>query len=351
MVRKLFISSAVALVEDFHLDGFRVDQTTSMHAYNVLHADGRPLGNVNAFGAKFLREYCRTLKMIKPQLFLIAEDHSGWDMVTRPVDEGGLGFDATWYADFYHHLVGTQARTGSYACLVHRAAGGGDDELPMERFADALRGASNRRVVYHESHDEAGNADGSGRTMNEAVRWAPMTDSTRRYAEARTRFAVGMALTSPGTPMFFMGEEVASTRDFKYRGFRFARQDLEGEAKGTGRGMFQFYRDAIELRRGLTSRNNAVVYVHNGDRIVAFRRWGDNGEYLVVGSLSNRPFDRGYTIQGVAGLDGQWREVLNSDAGVYGGANVGNQSGIVTASNGSIRLNIPANGVVVLQRQ
>ncbi len=112
MVRKLFISSAATLLTDFHVDGFRVDQTTSMHAYNVLHADGRSMGNVNLFGAKFLREWTRTLKLIKPTVMLMAEDHSEWEMVTVSSEEGGLGFDAAWYAEFYHHLIG-DTRSGS----------------------------------------------------------------------------------------------------------------------------------------------------------------------------------------------------------------------------------------------
>ncbi|HEX2670383.1 MAG TPA: alpha-amylase family glycosyl hydrolase, partial [Polyangiaceae bacterium] len=76
MVRKLFISSAVALVVDFHVDGFRVDQTTSIHAYNVIHADGRPAGAANQSGAQFLRELSRTLRLIRPTTLLMCEDHS-----------------------------------------------------------------------------------------------------------------------------------------------------------------------------------------------------------------------------------------------------------------------------------
>ena len=44
--------------------------------------------------------------MIDPDVMLTAEDHSGWDKVTQATEIGGLGFDKTWYADFYHHLIG-----------------------------------------------------------------------------------------------------------------------------------------------------------------------------------------------------------------------------------------------------
>ena len=126
MVRKMFISSAVMLMEEFHVDGFRVDQTTSIHSYNVLHADGRPVPNANLFGAKFLREWTSTLRLINPDVILTAEDHSGWDKVTQPTEIGGLGFDKVWYADFYHHLIGDTDKGSDYAKLI-KTAGYGDD--------------------------------------------------------------------------------------------------------------------------------------------------------------------------------------------------------------------------------
>ena len=60
----------------------RVDQTTSIRSYNVLHADGRRLDHVNAYGAKLLRELTRSLRFVKPNVLLMAEDHELWDGVT-----------------------------------------------------------------------------------------------------------------------------------------------------------------------------------------------------------------------------------------------------------------------------
>jgi 1,4-alpha-glucan branching enzyme len=99
MVRRMFISSAVMLAHEFHVDGFRVDQTTSIHSYAVLHANGAPADDARIFGARFLRELTMSLRLVKPGIKIIAEDHSGWPAVTEPVDLGGLGFDSIWYAD------------------------------------------------------------------------------------------------------------------------------------------------------------------------------------------------------------------------------------------------------------
>ena len=92
MVRKMFISSAAALVSEFHFDGFRVDLTTAIHRDAVVHADGRPADNACIFGQKFLREWTRTLQLIKPNIFLIAEDHSGWPAVTQSPRSRRPGF-------------------------------------------------------------------------------------------------------------------------------------------------------------------------------------------------------------------------------------------------------------------
>jgi len=354
MVRKMFISSAAALVEEFHIDGFRVDQTTSIHAYNVLHADNRiPVSSANVFGAKFLREFTRTLKMIKPALIITAEDHSGWEMVTVEPDVGGLGFDATWYADFYHHLSGDTGRGPDFANLIRTAGYGQDQPLAMDYFAGALAASSARKVVYHESHDEAGNSPGSKRTIMVAVNAAPLIGETRRFAEARCRFAFGMSMLSAGTPLFLMGEEVGAQNDYKYDNFVDNREDLLGQRQQQGRQLFKFYQDLIQLRlghAGLRSRAIDVIHVHNGNRVMAFRRWDSGEELLVAASLNNRPFSSGYAIGHDSLGDGLWQEVFNSDAGSYRGNNVGNLGGTLPSSNGSIVPVIPANGFVVLQR-
>lgn len=361
IVRKLFISSAATLMEEFHIDGFRVDQTTSMHLYNVLHADGRQVGNANIFGAKFIREWTRTLKMLRPNVMLIAEDHSDWDQVTESPDNGGLGFDATWYASFYHHLIGDARQGADYAKLIPTAGYGTDQPLAMNYFAGALGASGDKKVVYHESHDEAGNSyyEDAGnrvesrRTIVAAVDSAPLTGDTRHYGEARSRFACGMSMLSAGTPMFLMGEEIGAQKPFRYIDFLQNREDLFGERQTNGQRLFRFYQDIIQLRRshsGLRSHWIDIINVHNANRVIAFRRWDETEELLVVASLNNHPFGSGYTLETSRLGDGQWREIFNSDAQIYGGDNVGNFGAIILSLNGHIHVVIPANGFVVLQK-
>ena len=115
----------------------------------------------------------RTLKLIKPEVFLIAEDHSGWSAVTEPPDQGGLGFDATWYAEFYHHLIGDAQNDPGRARLLKMAGYGDDRPLAITRLADTLEQSANGKVIYHESHDEAGNQI-MKRKGNGSIRGGPL---------------------------------------------------------------------------------------------------------------------------------------------------------------------------------
>jgi 1,4-alpha-glucan branching enzyme len=231
----------------------------------------------------------------------------------------------------------------------------------MDRFADALTQSANGKIIYHESHDEAGNShyrEGeqdiySARTIMVAANGAPLIDQTRRYAEARVHVAAGMTLLGPGIPMFFMGEEVGASRPYRYGDFVNAREDYYALRQGAGADLFRFYQDLIRLRLArpaLRSHNIDVIYTHNANRMLAFRRWEGNEELLVVATLNNASFPNGYNIGNSRINDGQWREIFNSDATAYGGSGLANE-GSISSAGGVITLRIPANSVLVFQRQ
>ncbi|MGH2721637.1 MAG: alpha-amylase family glycosyl hydrolase [Actinomycetota bacterium] len=355
-VRQLFISSAVEFVEEFHVDGLRVDLTQAIHRDNRLHANGWGVARANAFGQKFLREWSRTLRMVRPSVMLIAEDHTGWPAVTELPEIGGLGFDATWFAAFYHDLVGDATMGSGNARLIREAGYGHDGPLAMTRFAGRLWETHANRVAYHESHDEAGNAEGSLRTSRAAVGDAPLWGATRDIAEARCRVAFGLALLSAATPMFFMGEEVVAQKPYRYDNVAQSKEDLFGEREGLGARMFRFYQDLIRLRHANAAvRSHAIdiLHVHDANRVLAFTRREGTSDLLVVASLNNRPFSDGYVIATSPDrlLPGSWQETFNSDSSHYGGADVGNGGNALPAAGGRIDVRLPANGFVVLQRR
>lgn len=358
-VRQLFISSAAEFVSEFHVDGLRVDLTQAIHRDNTLNDPNNRIGiaSANMFGQKFLREWSRTLRLIRPTAMLIAEDHTEWDKVTMMPNVGGLGFDSAWFVEFYHHLIGDSDMGGGDASKLIKEAGfGHDGPLQIEGFANRLYRTQFNKVAYHESHDEAGNAGGSLRTCRVAVNDAPLFGSTRDFAEARCRVAAGLTLLSAGTPMFFMGEEIVAQKIYKYDNTHQAKEDLKGERSGSGAKIFRYYQDLIRLRlanRAARSKHVDVIHAYGPTRVIAFTRNHGNDHLLIVASLNNHAFLDGYIIQTDAGrlFSGWWKETFNSDAGIYGGSNVGNYGASIPSNHGRIELRIPANGLLVLQKQ
>jgi 1,4-alpha-glucan branching enzyme len=357
VVRQQFISGAAFLVEEMHVDGLRVDLTQALHRDNVLHADNRrPVGSANVFGQKLLREWSRTLHMIRPTAMLIAEDHTGWEAVTKPPAQGGLGFDATWDVAFYHSLIGDSDMAGDRARVLKQAGTGQDDPLRMDAFSGALYASRFNRVVFHESHDEAGNAGGTARTIVVAVNGAPVFGATRAWAEARSRVCCGLSVLSAGTPMFFMGEEVGAQKRYTYDGFLAAREDILGERQGAGTSLFRFYQDLLTLSRRLRSirsQNIDILHQSNATRVIAFKRWTGDEEVIIVASLNNAAFTRGYIIEkDLAAIpDAGWKEVFNSDSAAYGGQDVGNRSAVIPSRGARLNIVIPAAGFVVFVKQ
>lgn len=280
-----------------------------------------------------------------------------------------MGFDARWYADFYHHLAGDSQKGPEYAKLLYTASRADGQALAMDYFAGALSASGAKRVVYNESHDEAGNSGGplrdpqwnpqdhdkeftSHRTIVVAVNGAPLVGDTRRYAEARCRFAYGMTSLSAGTPLCLFGEEVGAERRFKYNAVLQNKEDLLRLRRSSGAQLFRFYGDVNRLRLAwpaLRSRNIDVVYVHNANRVLAFRRWDDHEHFLIIASLNDRPFDQGYTIFSDRLWDGPWQEIFNSDAADFGGNNVGNDGGTRSAGGGHFTCTIPFHGFVIFR--
>jgi 1,4-alpha-glucan branching enzyme len=355
-VRQMFTSSAAALLDDFHFDGLRVDLTDALHQNNTLNVAGAPeVGSANLCGIRFLRELARTVKMVNPAAFLIAEDHTGWSAMTQPQDQGGIGFDSVWYSDFYHHLIGDGNYGDNYANLLRTAGYGNGAPLNMDYFAGALLATRYDKITYHKNHDESGNDANTARTIVNAVNSAPLIGETRKYAEARSRFAFGMSALSAGTPMFLMGEEIGAAKYFRYNDFLANKEDLIGGRTGTGRFLCGFYRSLIGFLRAhpaARSREIDVIYRHNDNRIIAFTRSASGAQLLVLASLNDTPFDRGYFIAADPARlpDGAWLEIFNSDSSDYGGDNIGNTGATLQVTGGVINAVIPAHGFVVFAK-
>lgn len=360
VVRQQFISASVFLIDEMHVDGLRVDLTDAIHQNNSLALPQgypyTPVPEANQYGCKLLREWGRTLRTLYPNLLLMAEDYTNWGAMLQPPAQGGMGFDAIWSADLFHSLVGYQDEP----MLLMNAGYGDNRSLDMAAFSSTLWQTQFNRVVYHSNHDNAGNClnnqNGicylwSHRTMVTAVNMAPIIGETRSYAESRSRVVASLSIFSAGTPLFFMGEEIAAIKPYTYDNFINNREDLQGDRHGIGANMFKYYQDMLTLNAqydSIRSKNIDILWADNTNRILVFKRWSGVEQVLIVASLNNNSFPS-YTINSDAYRlpGGGWKELLNSDAALYGGSNTGNYGAVIPSSNGSMTMIIPANGLLV----
>jgi 1,4-alpha-glucan branching enzyme len=168
-----------------------------------------------------------------------------------------------------------------------------------------------------------------------------------------------MTFLSAGTPMFLFGEEVGVEKPFLYDHVLENRVDIAGESSREGKRLFAYYRALIKFRLehpALQTRNIDVLYTHNVNRVIAFHRWADGGDdLLIAGSLNNQAFMSGYIFNNLRIPDGWWKEIFNSDANSdfapFGGGNIGNLGASVQAIGGRFEIALPANGFVVFARQ
>ncbi|RPJ50746.1 MAG: alpha-amylase, partial [Acidobacteria bacterium] len=105
--------------------------------------------------------------------------------------------------------------------------------------------------------------------------------------------------------------------------------------------------------RSIGGPNTDILHQSDANRITSFKRWSRAEEVIIVVSLNNTAFSNGYVIEkdALAIPGGLWKEVFNSDAAIYGGWNVGNQSAILASSPGRFNVVVPAAGFLVFVKQ
>jgi 1,4-alpha-glucan branching enzyme len=397
-VKQYFVDHAVAQVEDYHFDGLRFDFTEPIK------------GTGGKDGWEMLREINRQVHFYKPEVWTVAEQFDYDPTITEPAQtngKGGGGFNAQWYTEFQHRLVRDNDNPG----LVQQAANGWRTDMDkFMGLLTSPRGITDWRKAQSmiSNHDEVGNAQ---RTLDVADGPGDPAFPDQ-WARNAARFTAGIGLAGPGIPMFFQGDESLARNDFKWgtpstwdsgwdwqkttqnwdfgaltfndaqkakyeRLFTLPPAQRENDAEYralppadrqvfndlaklpapdreqamidiTRRQSTKFFQDAIALRKSSPAFEAGAevqrVYTHNDNSVMAFSRKAGGEEFIVVGSL-NRNNLSGY---GMELPPGQWKEVFNSDAAVYGGNNFGNFG--ATLNGGNTQVNIPAAGYVVLKK-
>ncbi len=301
-VRQFIRDNALMWLEDYHVDGLRLDMTVYMRS---VRGDGDPGGDLP--DAWSLAQWInREVKQRYPGRITIAEDLHNEARITQPEDQGGAAFTAQWDAQFVHPIR---------AAVITP-----NDE---HRSLDSVRGALSanyngdpfQRVIYSESHDDV--ANGKSRIPSEI----DSQDSNNWFAQKRSTLAAALVLTSPGIPMLFQGQE------FLEDGWFQDSVPLDWDKSEEFVGLLRMYRDLIHFRlnqtgctRGLTGSGLNVFHQNQADNVIAFHRWHQGGlgdDVLVVVNLS-REVHANYTLGFPS--PGTWRLRLNSDWNGYSSA-------------------------------
>jgi 1,4-alpha-glucan branching enzyme len=342
-VRAFLASSARFWLDRYHADGLRVDAVASMLYLDYGRKAGewipnRHGGRENLEAVDFLRMLNEGVYRDFPDTQTIAEESTSWPQVSRPVYLGGLGFGMKWNMGWMHDALDYFKNDPVHRKYHH-------DELTF-----SLWYAFHENFVLPLSHDEVVHGKGSliGRMPGDA--W-------QQFANLRLLF--GFMWGHPGKKLLFMGGEFGQRREWAHE------ESLEWHVLQADPRHEGVQRWVADLNREY--RNNEALFKKDFSQdgfqwisrtdweqsVVAFARKDSNGNPVVV-ILNFTPVVRhGYRVGVPRG--GRWRELLNSDAQIYGGSGVGNLGGVEAQArpydgqSHSVSLSLPPLGAIFLK--
>ncbi len=341
-VSGFLLASAVWWLETFHVDGLRVDAVASMLYRDYSRNAGEWVPNVhggreNLESVAFLKHLNTIVSERCPGAITVAEESTAWPGVTSPVPQGGLGFNYKWNMGWMHDTLEYIERDP-----VHRMWHHNDLSFPMVY-------AFSEKYVLPISHDEVVHGKGSLWDKMPGDRW-------RKFANLRAYLA--FMWTHPGKKLLFMGCELGMEREWNHD--ESIPWDLLDNQENAGvqllvRDLNNLYRQEPALH-ALDTDPDGFRWLAADDAensVYAFHRRGGGGaDIAVIANMTPEP-QRNYRV----GLpqSGTWRELLNSDAEMYGGSNFGNDGGV--SADGpqlhgqpcSAALSLPPLGVIILK--
>ena len=339
-VATFLIASALHWLDRFHIDGLRVDAVASMLYRDYSRKAGEWTPNIhggreNLEAIAFLRRLNTEVARRFPSAITIAEESTAWPGVTAPTEQGGLGFSYKWNMGWMNDTLRYMHRDP-----VHRGWHGGD-------LGFGLTYAFTERFVLPLSHDEVVHGKGSLLSKMPGDPW-------RQFANLRALLALMWA--HPGKKLLFMGGEIGQRREWNHdRELDWALADAPEHA-GLQRlvgDLNRLYRDEGALHHTDVDSRGFRWLAENRDQdgVFIFERLSFHGGAPIIVAVNMTPEPRHRRAVPVA-LPGRWAEILNTDAATYGGGDVGNQGGVVSAAkDGSetLSLTLPPLAAIFLR--
>ncbi|MCG2711991.1 MAG: DUF3459 domain-containing protein, partial [Candidatus Omnitrophica bacterium] len=344
-VRSFFIQNALYWLENYHIDGLRLDAVHGIYDMSAKHFLQELSDYVDNFSRKENKKY-----------YLIAESDLNDAVILKTRMQGGYGIDAQWNDDFHHclHAILTQEKTGyyidfgwieklsrafkdgfvyqgEYSDFRKRHHGNSSEDIPANQF-----------IVFSQNHDQVGNRM-KGERLSQLVSFEML------------KLAAASMILSPYIPMLFMGEEYAEIAPFLYfvehsdeqlikdvrqgrksefssfgfegtpadaqdeETFKFSKLNWEKRGEAEHKVMLKFYKKLIELRKTLPGlkkldKHSLEISIDEKQKLLFWRRWYNRNELFCV--LNFAKFDASFSFEA---SDGKWKKVIDSAKEIWQG--------------------------------
>ncbi len=319
-VRAFLVSSARWWLEQYHADALRVDAVASMLYLDYSRRPGQWIPN--AHGGRENLEAIALLRQLNDAVhddvptaaLTFAEESTAWPGVSRPTWLGGLGFDSKWDMGWMHDTLAYLSHDPIHRSFHHNQLTFRVLYLHSERFTLPL------------SHDEVVHGKGS------LYGKMPGDDWQKR---ANLRLLYGYQWTQPGKKLLFMGGEVAQRSEWNHE----SSVEWERGAEPDGEAIRRWVEDLNRTYRSLPALHELdcdpagfewIDANDSANSTLSYLRHGHDPEHVVLVAANFTPVPRHNHRVGVP-TGGLWREVLNSDATLYGGSGQGNVGGVEAA--------------------
>jgi 1,4-alpha-glucan branching enzyme len=343
-VRNFLVANALYWLEEFHIDGLRVDAVASMLYLDYSREPGEWAPNIhggreNLEAVSLLQEVTATAYKRNPGIVMIAEESTSWAGVTHPTSAGGLGFGLKWNMGWMHDTLQYMHEDPMYRSHHHND------------ITFSFLYAFSENFLLPISHDEVVHGKGSLLSKMPGDQWQKL---------ANVRAYLAFMWAHPGKQLLFMGQEFGQPSEWS------ADRSLDWWIleQPVHQGLQKMVTQLNRLYRAepaLWSRDNepgGFEWIDGGDsanNVLSFLRWGHEGNPIAIFlNFSGNPVGPYRTGLPFAG---EWEELVNTDATEYGGSGVGN-FGTVHATNdpwagrpASAELTLPPLAALWLKRR
>jgi len=297
-VQSFLISNALFWLDYFHIDGFRVDAVA-----NIIYWEPNGIHQENDLGVSFLQKMNETIHANYPEALIFAEDSTDYPCVTAPVSEGGLGFTYKWNMGWMNDVL-------EYMETDHSAR-----KHHHNKMTFSMLYAYSENYLLPLSHDEV--VHGKKSLLNKMP-----GDYWQKFAGLRLLY--GYMYTHPGKKLLFMGGEFGQFdewKDMEQLDWMLLDYELHAKMNTFTKDLFAFYKRSKPLWQQ-DHHPDGFHWIdadNNEQSIFSFIRKSDNNDdfLVIVCNFTPETYHK-YKI-GVPEHD-RYREVLNSDAKLYGGS-------------------------------